>query len=91
MTGTTLPNDQGNELLRRLATDDDFRTRFEADPAAALVELGVDTSTVAGLAEKCCTARPLAAKADFAALVKQADTSQFTAAMAMNVPTMAID
>ncbi len=91
MTGTTLPNDQGQELLRRLATDDGFRAAFENDPENALLGLGVDKATVAALAAGCCKPRRLADKSAFADLAKQNDTAQFNAAMAMNVPRASLD
>lgn len=91
MTGTMLPNDQGTELLRKLATDDDFRAAFEADPTAALLGLGVDKATVAALTDGCCKPRRLADKSAFADLVKQADSTQFNAAMAMSVPRASLD
>jgi putative modified peptide len=91
MTGTTLPDDQGRALLRKLATDDDFRARFEIDPASALLELGVDAADIAALSKSCCQPRPLAEKSAFADLLEQVDSAQFNAAMAMNVPRMRLD
>ena len=91
MTGTTLPEDQGRNLLRKLATDDDFRARFEADPESALRESGVDAAAVADLSRSCCQPRKLADKAAFTELLAQVDTAQFNAAMAMNVPRLQLD
>lgn len=41
----TLTSEQAIALLDLLSGDDDFRTRFAADPAAALGELGIDCGT----------------------------------------------
>ncbi|MBS7457469.1 NHLP-related RiPP peptide [Coralloluteibacterium stylophorae] len=37
-------NDKARELLERLAHDDDFRARFEADPISVLQSLGVEVN-----------------------------------------------
>lgn len=50
MSDNRLPKDQELKLLQKLSTDDGFRARFEADPAAALAELGVSPKDVASLA-----------------------------------------
>ena len=91
MTGTMLPNDQGMDLLRKLATDDEFRAAFETDPASALLKLGIDKDTVASVSEKCRESCRLAEKSAFADLVRQSDSAQFNAAMAMAVPRASLD
>ncbi|HEX5130018.1 MAG TPA: NHLP-related RiPP peptide [Usitatibacter sp.] len=40
-----LPDSVIRALLDRLAEDDGFRARFEADPRAALIEVGYETPT----------------------------------------------
>lgn len=50
MSANRLPKDQELKLLQQLSTDDAFRARFEADPGAALKELGVSAQDVANLA-----------------------------------------
>lgn len=49
MSGTRLPKEYELELMKKLSTDDDFRTRFEKSPADALKEIGVPDSTIAAL------------------------------------------
>jgi len=39
-----ITEDQAHELLKRLASDDDFRRQLEADPARVLVDYGIEIS-----------------------------------------------
>lgn len=54
-------------LLQKLATDDGFRSRYEADPAAALAETGVPQAVIDALNATSKAPMRLAAKATFAA------------------------
>lgn len=49
MTDTTLSREQALALLQRLATDDEFRTSYEASPAAALKSAGISAALVDSL------------------------------------------
>ena len=53
MSDAALTNEQALKLLLELATNDGFRQRFEAKPAAALVELGIPHETVVNLNAAC--------------------------------------
>lgn len=88
MTDTTLTKDQAAVLLRRLATDDSFRTLFETKPAQALVEAGVSADAVAKLEAKCLSPRKLASKQEYESASKVLDDSLISHAMAMNVPQL---
>ena len=58
-------------LLDKLSTDDEFRSRFQADPRAALAELGDEEARSAPKdahgAWACCTVSKLASKEQIAA------------------------
>lgn len=81
-----LPQEQGTELIRRLARDDDFRARFEKDPAAALAELGIGSGVTGSLDSKCLAAKSLAPKEAFATLLDDVNGQAFQSAMEMRVP-----
>jgi putative modified peptide len=81
---------QGMALLKRLAEDDVFRALYAADPASALVSMGVESRTVAMLEDKCRAPRQLAEKSVFAALLKDAESQITRVAMAMEIPKLAI-
>lgn len=81
-----LSNEQGLALLKRLATDDAFRSAYSADPKSALASLGVDQATIDQLDEKCLAPVELADKTAFAALLANTEAKNMTAAMAMDVP-----
>lgn len=49
MSGTRLPKEHELNLMKKLSTDDDFRTRFEKSPAEALKEIGVPDSAISAL------------------------------------------
>lgn len=49
MSGTRLPKEHELNLMKKLSTDDDFRTRFEKSPADALKEIGVPASDISAL------------------------------------------
>lgn len=81
-----LSNEQGLALLKRLAEDDAFRSTYSADPRAALASMGVDDATLDSLDAECLAQVELADKAEFAALLEDAESTQTTAAMAMDIP-----
>jgi len=83
----SLPTEQGVALIKRLASDDGFRDRFQADPVSAMAEVGIDTVVCKSLKRSCCEARDeLAPKEDYAALLEDIDGSAFAAAMEFKTP-----
>lgn len=62
MSGTRLPKEHELSLLKRLASDDAYRARFEKSPADALKEIGVPDSAVAALDPASLTPGELADK-----------------------------
>jgi len=64
-TNASLSREHSLALLHKLATDDDFRGRYEQKPAAALAELGVPLETIVNLKASCLMARTLANKNHF--------------------------
>jgi putative modified peptide len=67
MANSRLTHEHSLALLHKLATDDDYRRRFEENPAAALAELGTPAETVANFMASCVTSDQLASKEKFAA------------------------
>jgi putative modified peptide len=86
----SLSRAQGMALLKRLAEDDVFRALYAADPASALVLMGVEAQTVAMLDRKCLRERQLATKQVFAALLNDVGSAATCVAMSMEVPTVSI-
>lgn len=84
----SLPQEAGLSLLKRLASDEAFRARFEKNPQAALEEVGVPQGVIGELKSACLAPRALADKGVFEALVASAAGDPFTAAMGMVVPTI---
>lgn len=80
-----LPQNDGIQLMRKLASDDAFRQRFEDDPVSALGELGVDPQTIKGLDASCCRSGKLASKESYAKLLDNVDGELFHVAMSMHV------
>lgn len=58
----SLTKEQVHSLLYKLGTDDEFRQRYEAKPAAALVELGVPAEVVVNLRASCIVPKVLGDK-----------------------------
>lgn len=81
---------QDMALLKRLAEDDVFRALYAADPASALVSMGMEARTVAMLDRKCLRERQLATKQVFAALLTDVGSAATCVAMSMEVPTVSI-
>jgi putative modified peptide len=64
-TNASLSREHSLALLHKLATDDDFRSRYERKPAAALAELGVPHETIVNLKAACLASTTLAEKSHF--------------------------
>lgn len=88
---SALTPEQGVALFKRLASDDGFRSRFEADPPAAMAEAGIDPKLCESLSAKCCQARTIAPKQAFAALVEDLEGEEFQQALEMETPKVSID
>ncbi len=86
MTDATLTEGQALALLRKLATDDDFRKRFQAKPATALVEIGVPPETIVHFAAKCLGPCRIAPKDTFANAVEKLDRNVVSRTMVMFPP-----
>jgi putative modified peptide len=86
MSDATLTNAQCAMLIKELATNDEFRRRYEQKPAAALVELGVPYHTVMNLNPACLAPRQLADKETFQAAQEQLGTEATRHYLSMTVP-----
>lgn len=83
----SLPTEQGVALIKRLATDDDFRDRFRKDPPSAMEEVGVDPDLCKSLHRSCCAPKDdLAPKQAYADLLDDISGAQFAAAMEFKAP-----
>ncbi len=85
----SLSQAQGQALLARLAQDDAFRAIYAADPATALLSMGVPAEVIGMLDRKCLRERQLADKAVFASLLQNMQSEATCVAMAMVVPELA--
>lgn len=65
MSDAALTIEQCRQLIHELATNDDFRRRYEDKPAAALVELGIPFHVVVNLKASCLVSRRLGSKEIF--------------------------
>ncbi len=81
-----LPQEQGTALIRQLAQDDAFRAQFEADPRAAMAKLGIADEVLDQLDPSCLSARTLAPKEAFSALLDDINGEALQAAMRMQTP-----
>jgi putative modified peptide len=84
----TLSPDQGQALLTRLARDDAFRAIYAADPATALLSMGVSAEAIEMLDRKCLREQQLADKAVFAALLGDVQSRATSVAMSMEIPRL---
>jgi putative modified peptide len=88
---TSLSPEQGLTLFKRLADDDDFRARFQADPPAAMAEAGIDPKLCETLSSRCCQPRAIGGKKAFADLVQDIESEAFALALEMEIPKVSID
>ncbi len=68
---TVLKEEQAVGLLRRLATDDDFRRRYECDPSDALLHFGLPRAMIEALPAANLVPVKLADKSHFLAALNQ--------------------
>ncbi|MBX3687995.1 MAG: NHLP-related RiPP peptide [Dokdonella sp.] len=90
MAKATLTTEQTRQLVHRLATDDAYRSRFEANPAKALAELGVDGSVIDGLDAQCLQACKLGSKDVFQKANANLDEATAQAYSSFLVPALRI-
>ena len=90
MADATLTEKQAAELIRMLATDDDFRNLFENKPAKALFKLGIPAETIVDLNAMCLCPAALAGKSLFKEASEKMDKSVLTATTSMQTPKMSM-
>ena len=88
MSDTKLTRDQAATLLRKLGSDDAFRSLFASKPAQALHQVGVPAESVVGLDAKCLCPRELAEKNVYKEAAGKLDSAVISDAMAMNTPNL---
>lgn len=88
MSDAKLTKEMSFTLLSRLAEDDEFRARFEAAPARALVEIGVPAELVVNLKADCIERRTLASKETFQNLLRENAAKAIDVGMQMYIPTV---
>jgi putative modified peptide len=87
-TNAKLSREHSLALLRKLATDDDFRSRYEQKPAAALAELGVPLETIVNLKASCLASTSLADKKHFQTAHSELINAAAGACLQMIVPSL---
>ncbi|MGA8277706.1 MAG: NHLP-related RiPP peptide [Rhodanobacteraceae bacterium] len=65
MQNGKMTRDEAVALLRKLSSDDAFRTLFEKDPAAALKQIGFDNNEIAALPSSATKPESLPSKEQF--------------------------
>jgi putative modified peptide len=90
-TNASLSREHSLALLHKLATDDDFRSRYDQKPAAALAELGVPLETIVNLKASCLVPIRLADKSQFTTALKELSSAAKDACLMFIVPTAKLD
>jgi putative modified peptide len=88
MTDSTLTREQALNLLRKLGTDDSFRSLFETKPAKALHDAGIPAETIVDLEAKCICPGTLQDKSVFLAAADTMDEAALKQAMGMSPPKL---
>jgi putative modified peptide len=91
MADSKLSREHSLALLQKLATDDDYRARYEEKPAAALAELGVPHETIINLKASCLMAQPLADKAHFSDSYQELTNAAADCCVGMITPNSRLD
>ncbi len=91
MSDQRLPKENELQLLQRLSTDDDYRDRFEKDPAGALKEIGVTDASIAALDPANLKPGKLADKPTLAAAHKALSDTSVSDHVCLIVPFMRIN
>jgi len=90
MKDAELTEKQAAELVRRLASDDAFRSLFENKPAKALADMGVPAETIVELNGMCLCPAPLASKDQFKDALERMDAEVLATAGKMTPPKMSM-
>lgn len=91
MAGQNVNKAQMLDLLGRLANDDDFRSRFEKNPPAALAEVGIPPDQIKGFPEDHTQPGKLVPKSEFEAARKRLINQSGEECLCMIVPGMRLD
>lgn len=91
MSNPRLAKEHELQLLKKLATDDDYRARFEKDPVSALKELGASDSDLAAIDPENLKPGKLADKVALAAAHKQLTNAGVTDRICLIVPFLRTD
>lgn len=86
----TMTIEQVRQMVHRFATDDEFRTLFEGNPANALAQLGVPENVIAGLDAKCLKPCKLGSKAAFQAANAELDEATAQQFASFLVPAVSL-
>jgi len=90
-TNASLSREHSLALLHKLATDDDFRSRYEQKPAAVLAELGVALETIVNLKSACLASTKLAEKCHFAKAHQDLSNASVEDCLQMILPNPQLD
>jgi putative modified peptide len=91
MADQTITKPQLLNLLGKLATDDGFRARFEANPSSALQEAGISAQQIQGLPSDHTQPVQLADKATFEAARQRLAADNSAELLCMIVPTLRLN
>ena len=86
-----MTTEQVRQMVHRFATDDEFRTLFEGNPAKALAQLGVADDVIAGLDAKCLKPCKLGSKAAFQAANVELDEATAQLFSSFMIPAMSFN
>lgn len=90
MSDAVLTIEQCRKLIHELATNDDFRRRYEDKPAAALVELGIPFHVVVNLKASCLAPIKLGRKEIFQEANQKLEEESISRYASMHVPSVKI-
>jgi putative modified peptide len=90
MSNVLLEGPLGETLVRRLAGDDEFRTRFERNPVACLAEIGLSNAETLQLSPRCLAARALPSKEVLEQLLTDIGGEGFRLAMSFTIHQLRI-
>ncbi|MCA9233248.1 MAG: NHLP-related RiPP peptide [Planctomycetales bacterium] len=88
MSDTKLTREQAVTLLRKLGSEEAFRSLFASKPAQALHQAGIPAESIVGLDAKCLCPRELADRDVYKDAADKLDTAVISDAMSMNTPNL---
>ena len=91
MSQTRLPKAQELNLMKKLSTDDAYRSRFEKSPVDALKEIGISDSDIAALDPTSLKPGTLADKDKIAAAHLQLDANDLGGHACMVFPFLRLN